>query len=642
LSRRPRVPRVALAVMICCSVVAIPGRAAAQQLTPIASPPTKGALYADGQTDRYLLEGAWLFRADPTGVGLAERWWANVASTIGWSPVAIPNAYNAGDFSNASMAGTVGWYRRDFTLPTNAFASYVRPSDRHWIIRFESINYRATVWLNGHLIGTHIGENLPFELDLTGVLPGVNRLIVRIDNRQSPAGTQLIPGYLPPGPGEGWWNFGGILREVYLRAVQRADISQVVVRPLLPCPSCAATIEEQVLVRNLTSTVQLVHLRGMYGAVPIDFGAALIAPRATWTATASVVISHPRLWSIDHPALYRATLALSDGARRPLAGYVTLSGIRSITVKGGLLFLNGRRLSLRGVELREQDASGAALSPAELRRLVGWVRALGATVIRGDPLNPEIEEMADRDGILIWSDIPASFWVPKPLLSNPIWLASAHAYLANDILTNENHPSLLVWSIADELPTPAIGSETAYIAGAAALAHRLDPTRPVGMAVSDWPGVGCQAAYAPLDVIGFNDYFGWFDAGGGATDDRDELGPFLDTFRACYPNKALFISEFGFDSNRNGPVEERGTYQFQADAIADHLHVFATKPWLAGAIYFVLQDAAAFPGFGGGDPFPVSPFNQKGLLDLQGQQKLAWGVVASIYASTSQIATAGG
>ncbi len=48
------------------------------------------------------------------------------------------------------------------------------------------------------------------------------------------------------------------------------------------------------------------------------------------------------------------------------------------------------------------------------------------------------------------------------------------------------------------------------------------------MAISDWPGVACQAAYAPLDVIGFNDYFGWFDAGGGATDDRDELGPFLD------------------------------------------------------------------------------------------------------------------
>ena len=73
----------------------------------------------------------------------------------------------------------------------------------------------------------------------------------------------------------------------------------------------------------------------------------------------------------------------------------------------------------------------------------------------------------------------------------------------------------MLWSIGNELPTPATPNEANYIAAAAALAHRLDPTRPVGMAITDWPGVPCQAAYAPLDVIGFNDYFGWFDAGGG-------------------------------------------------------------------------------------------------------------------------------
>ena len=81
-------------------------------------------------------------------------------------------------------------------------------------MRFESVNYRATVWLNGRLIGTHAGAYLPFELDLSNLRPGVNRLIVRVDDRRSPSD-------LPPGPGGGWWNYGGILREVYLRAVQR-------------------------------------------------------------------------------------------------------------------------------------------------------------------------------------------------------------------------------------------------------------------------------------------------------------------------------------------------------------------------------------------------------------------------------------
>ena len=109
------------------------------------------------------------------------------------------------------------------------------------------------------------------------------------------------------------------------------------------------------------------------------------------------------------------------------------------------------------------------------------------------------------------------------------------------------------------------------------------------MAVSNWPGLGCQSAWDPLDVIGDNEYFGWFDAGGGGDDDRDALSPFLDSVRACYPNKAIMVTEFGFDGNRNGPVEERGTYAFQANSVAFHLGVFASKPWLSGAMYFALR-----------------------------------------------------
>jgi beta-glucuronidase len=138
-------------------------------------------------------------------------------------------------------------------------------------------------------------------------------------------------------------------------------------------------------------------------------------------------------------------------------------------------------------------------------------------------------------------------------------------------------------------------------------------------------------------VIGFNEYFGWFDVAGGATDDRDALSPFLDSFRACYPKKALFISEFGFDANRDGPVEERGTYHFQANTAAFHLGVFASKTWLSGAIYFILQDALAGPGYTGGNPWPDGPFNEKGLVDRFGDPKLAFAVVASIYKQTKQI-----
>ncbi len=622
-----------LALLSLAALMAVPSIAHAQALVYSASPPTPGALYRDGQTGRYLLGGAWLYRSDPADVGLTQQWWQATGSTTGWSPVSVPNAYNAGDLSSASMTGSVGWYRRDFTVPSGAFANDVPASQRHWIVRFESVNYRASVWLNGRLLGSHVGAYLPFELDLAGLHAGVNRLIVRVDDRRA-------GGDLPPGPGGGWWNYGGLLREVYLRAVQSVDLSQAIVTPVLPCPTCAATIEEQVKARNVTGAVQRVQLAGSYGSVPIDFGTATIAPHATWTASATAVIAHPQLWSTQRPYLYRASLTLSDAKGRRLGGYVTYSGVRSITVTpGGRLELNGRLLDLRGAFIHEQNVvTGAALTPSQMAKLVGWERSLGATVIRSHyPLNPEIEELADRDGILIWSEVPV-YQVASQYLGQPGWLARAHSFLAQNILTNENHPSILLWSIGNELSTPPPANEARYIASAAALAHRLDPTRPVGMAISDWPGVPCQAGYAPLDVLGFNDYFGWFDAGGGTNDDRDALGPFLDSLRACYPTKAIMVTEFGFEANRHGPVEERGTYEFQADSAAYHLGVFATKPWLSGAIYFALQDFAARPGWGGGDPWPDPPWVQKGLVDEYGNLKPAFGIVSSIFHSTTQLA----
>jgi beta-glucuronidase len=365
----------------------------------------------------------------------------------------------------------------------------------------------------------------------------------------------------------------------------------------------------------------------------------VIAPHGAWTTRATVRIARPRLWAPGRPYLYLARLGLSNARGRALGGYASYSGIRSFTVTAdGRLALNGRLVSLRGVELREENVlTGGALSHTQLAQMMGWVRELGGTVIRSDPLNPWLEELADRYGILIWSEIPVSQAVANSYLADPAWLARAHALLTDDILANQNHPSVFMWSIGNELPTPATAQEASYIAGAAALARSLDPTRPVGMAISDWPGVGCQKAYAPIDVIGFNEYFGWYDAGGGATDDRDSLSPFLDSFRACYPKKALFISEFGFDTNRDGPVEERGTYRFQAAAAAFHLGVFASKPWLSGAIYFILQDALADPGYTGGNPWPDGLFNEKGLVDRYGRPKPAFAVVASIYKRTRQI-----
>ncbi|MEA2211149.1 MAG: beta-glucuronidase [Solirubrobacteraceae bacterium] len=598
-----------------------------------ATAPTPGALYADGQDDRYLLGGQWLYQADPNNIGVPNGWGRGNPSTAGWSPVTVPNSYNAGNLSSASMAGSVGWYRRDFTLPAGAFPKYVPARFRSWIVRFESVNYDATVWLNGRQIGHHDGAYLPFEVALKGVRSGVNRLLIRVDDRRTASS-------LPPGPGGGWWNFGGLQREVYLRSVSRADISMAQVRPVLPCPTCAATINERATVTNPTRSPQTVMVQGVYGGRRLNFGGHTIPAGGTWVAHASTRLAAPHLWSIDNPYLYHATLTLSDARGRHLEGYFTNSGVRSIAVApSGQVLLNGRALDVRGVNIHEQNImTGAALGPGQLQALVGWTRELGGTIIRSHyPLNPEIAQMADQDGILLWSEIPV-YQTSSSYLRNAAWLAHAHAELRENILVNQNHPSVMTWSIANELPNPPNDVEADYIAGATALAHQLDPTRPVSMAIVTWPGVGCQAAYSPLDIIGFNDYIGWFDEGGGTTADREALGPYLDFLHSCYPNKGLMVSEFGFEGNRHGPVEERGTYEFQADMARYHLGVIASKPYISGAIWFALQNFAAWPGWTGGNPLGDPPFVEKGEIDLQGHPTPLFPVIQSIYKSTTQIA----
>jgi hypothetical protein len=97
------------------------------------------------------------------------------------------------------------------------------------------------------------------------------------------------------------------------------------------------------------------------------------------------------------------------------------------------------------------------------------------------------------------------------------------------------------------------------------------------------------------------------------------------------------ITEFGFEGNRVGPVEERGTYAFQADAAQYHLGVFATKPYLSAAIWFAMNTFAAHPGWTGGDPLGDPPWVQKGIVDQYGNQTPLFSVLQPIYTATPQL-----
>ena len=220
--------------------------------------------------------------------------------------------------------------------------------------------------------------------------------------------------------------------------------------------------------------------------------------------------------------------------------------------------------------------------------------------------------MADRDGILIWPEIPVNQYVSNMIRTNRVACACA-ALLEDNILTNQNHPSVMLWSIANELPSPATPAEARYIAGAAALASAWIPTRPVGIQFSNWPGLGCQSAYGPLQVIGRQRVLRLVRRRR-RRQRRPRRARSVPRHRPrLLPDQGDLHQRVRIRRQPRRPGRGARDIPFQANSVAFHLGVFASKPWLSGAIYFLLQDAATWLGYSGGNPRPNPPFDQKGL-----------------------------
>ena len=604
---------------------AAPANAAYRAETP---PDRQIAAY--GADDRYLLSGSWLQKKDPSDKG-KSRGWARQTTESGWTPVTVPNAHNTGDPSPESQGGSVVWYRKDFKAPS-------RNRSLDWIVRFESVRYRADVYLNGKLMNSHDGGYLPFEVKLSGVDPKkVNRLVVRVDNRRKP--TDLPPSRvtIDGAPGGGWWNYGGILADVYLRKVDRLDFGDPVVRPILPARGGAARVEYSVPVVNYGSKpVKKTTVETSFGGQRLRLGSSrTIRPGQTQTFTGTLDIPTPHLWTPADPFLYPVAIDAKAG-RKKLAGYRLKSGIRSLSVRNGRLHLNHLPANLQGGFMHlDQPGVGGAMTPEGQEAMIARLKSVGGTTLRTHyPFPPLMHELADRMGVLLWEEVPV-YQLPSSTLKKTAVRREALSALEETVKAFQNHPSVFTWSLGNELnPEPTI-AEKRYFDQGSSLVKSLDPTRPVSLAIQGYPQAGAQSAYDPIDLLGLNSYFGWYPGPGGSVADRDGLSQYLDQARGWYPTKALMVTEFGAEANRQGPFEERGTYAFQSDLLDFHLSTYASKPWLSGAIT-MFQEFWCRPDWSGGNPRPQSPVHQKGIFDYAGNPKPAAGVVGDWFRRTQQ------
>ncbi len=572
--------------------------------------PSAKTLYADGPSGRFLMDGQWLFRLDAADQGVRQRFYRQ-SSTAGWSPVSVPSVWNVGDDSEASMRGSVGWYRKDFELPDKRAAL-------EWAVRFESVNYRSRVYLNGRELGRNAGAYIPFTMRLKGLRKrGVNRLVVRVDSRRLP--TDFPPSGLSSTGNAtgGWFNYGGIQREVYLQKLDTVQFNTVRVLPRLSCASCPATVDFTLALENVTDAGRSISAVAKFGSKRIGLGTRRVRGGKAEVFDGRLKLGRARLWSPKSPYLYPVEITVSSGGRT-VGTYNLKSGVRSIKVSRGRLYLNGRPVNIRGMGVHEDTrAQGFAVDNAFRERLVNEARAVGATVLRTHyPMHPYVHELADRLGLMIWSEIPV-YAVKTTYLKRESVRTLAAKEMRRNVETNLNHPSVFTWSVGNELSSRPGPCRATTSAARAEIAKDIDPTRPTSIAFAGYPAAGCQAEYAPLDIVGVNEYYGWYPGPGGKLFDRDGLSSYLDSVRRCYPRQAIVVTEFGAEANREGPVEEKGTWAFQQDFVNFHLDVFAGKPWLSGGDLLGAQRVPREARLGGRQPAPGAAGAPEGAADLR-------------------------
>ncbi|MBA3301666.1 MAG: hypothetical protein H0T15_07325 [Thermoleophilaceae bacterium] len=339
----------------------------------------------------------------------------------------------------------------------------------------------------------------------------------------------------------------------------------------------------------------------------------------------------PRLWAPDHPLLYKGSVSVRLEGRTEHV-YRQKVGLRSVQVRRGRLYLNGRGVRLRGASIQEDvQGRGAALTDDDNARIVSDLEEVGADITRAHyGLSDELLSRLDEAGILVWSQAPV--YHRDALMRQPGQRAMALSQVRRTVIEARRHPSVFTHSAGNELsPRPdEVPTTKAFMLAAARETRALDPSVPVSIDILPYPGFRFQKAHAAFDLLGVNSYFGWYKGKPKhSTASIFDFEPYLRAMRKRYRKQAMVVTEFGAEAMRDGPRSVKGTYAFQSDYLRKMLDVVDRADFLGGAIYWTLGEFAVKPRWDGGilDPSAATDsIHNKGLIAYGGRKKPAWQV----------------
>ncbi|RZJ09516.1 MAG: beta-glucuronidase [Rubrivivax sp.] len=509
----------------------------------------------------------------------------------------IPGAWNSAVPELRYFDGLI-WFQRRFDTPMK--------TGQRTFLRFEAVNYRAYVYLNGKEVGRHEGGFTPFVVEVTDTLRAQgNRLVVGVDSKHD---AQTIPGEITD-----WDLYGGITRPVRLIQTPATFIDDATLRL-----TDAGRLVGSLQLNGTQAGNQPVSLR--IAALGISLQARTDASgeaRFDVAAPASM-----KRWSPESPTLYDVDFAAGGDMLRDRIGF------RTIAVRGSDILLNGKPVFLRGICLHEEELGtnpARRMDEAAARRLLLEAKnGLHANYVRLShyPHSEAMVRMADELGLLVWSEIPV-YWTVD--WDSSATLELARRMQAETIYRDRNRAALVMWSIGNE--TPVADNRTRFHAALAETVRALDPSRLVSAALlvarqGDTIRIA-DPLLKELDVIAVNNYAGWY---------GDDTLDGVAKLRWDVPaDKPLVFSEFGADAQagfHDAKLRPKFSEEFQADYYRATLAMAAKVPTLRGLSPWILKD---FRSPRREHPVYQKGWNRKGLISETGQRKLAFDVLAEHY-----------
>ena len=585
-------------------------------------------LYPVTNAFRWILDlcGIWKFRIDQHASGEQERWFRGGWETFLSMPV--PASYNdiTQDVSLRDHVGDV-WYEREVLIPTS-----IRPQRIE--LRFDAVAHHARVWLDGLPLGDHAGGYLPFDFDVTDrIHPGArHRLTVKVNNILSwqtlPPGEIRIPDdkeNYPPGyrwqeTHFDFFNYSGIHRPVRLVLTPRTRIETVRIETGFDGEfGWVDYVVESSSAESARIAVALRDERGL--EVAAGTGGA-----------GRLKVMNPHPWAPGHPHLYTLECILHDGLGTAVDCYSERVGIRTVRVENGKLLLNGTPIYLKGFGRHEDlDVKGRALDLAWLVKDHNLMEWIGANSFRTShyPYSEEAMRMADERGILVIDEVPAvgmNTWSDSPHIFAPDKVNDEalrnHLQTLTDLIERDrNHPSVILWSVANEAATWEPAS-LPYFERVFAHVRTLDPNRPITIveaarALNEPNRVKASRVAHLADVIGINRYYGWYNDSGHLELVARQLERELRTWWSLY-GKPILLAEYGSDTIAGFHCDPPAMFseEFQAAFLEEYHRALDSCDFVVGEHVWNFADFATkqSPGRALG--------NRKGVFTRQRHPKL--------------------